>query len=141
MASELSSGVVMIVFNGIILGLRGNTGVAAYGVIANLSLVVIAVYTGIAQGMQPLLSKYYGLAKKVEIRTVFRYGAITVIVLSILLYGGMFAGAQGITSILTVREIRNCRQWQCTEYGFILLPVFLPDGILLYLFFLPRQTR
>lgn len=55
--TEWSSGIVMIVFNSIMLGLEGNTGVAAYGVIANLSLVVIAIYTGIAQGIQPLIKQ------------------------------------------------------------------------------------
>lgn len=56
LVTEVSSGIVMIVFNAIILGLEGNVGVAAYGVIANLSLVVLAMYTGIAQGVQPLFS-------------------------------------------------------------------------------------
>ena len=50
----------MIAFNSIILGLEGNTGVAAYGVIANISLVVTAVYTGISQGIQPLVSTAHG---------------------------------------------------------------------------------
>lgn len=45
LVTEVSSGVVIIVFNAIIMSLEGNVGVAAYGVIANLSLVVIAVYT------------------------------------------------------------------------------------------------
>lgn len=58
--TELASGIVMIAFNRIILRLQGNTGVAAYGVVANLSLVVLSIYTGIAQGMQPLVSKSYG---------------------------------------------------------------------------------
>ena len=44
--TEVSSGIVMIVFNTLILSLEGNIGVAAYGVIANLSLVVIAMFTG-----------------------------------------------------------------------------------------------
>ncbi len=52
--TELSSGIVIMAFNAIILGLMGNIGVAAYGIIANLSIVVIALYTGIAQGIQPL---------------------------------------------------------------------------------------
>ena len=47
--AQMSSGIVIIVFNGIILRLTGNTGVAAYGVVANISLVIAAVYTGIAQ--------------------------------------------------------------------------------------------
>lgn len=58
--TELASGIVMIAFNRIILRLQGNTGVAAYGVVANLSLVVLSIYTGIAQGMQPLVSRFYG---------------------------------------------------------------------------------
>ena len=61
---QVSSGIVMIVYNGIILGLEGNTGVAAYGVIANISLVVAAVFTGIAQGVQPLMSRFYGGGQK-----------------------------------------------------------------------------
>lgn len=38
--AQVSSGVVMIVFNMLILNLEGNVGVAAYGVVANISLVV-----------------------------------------------------------------------------------------------------
>ncbi len=55
--AEAASGIVIIVFNAVILRLEGNTGVAAYGVVANLSLVVTAVYTGISQGAQPILSR------------------------------------------------------------------------------------
>lgn len=47
LVTELSSGVVMIVFNTILLGIEGTVGVAAYGIIANLSLVILAIYTGI----------------------------------------------------------------------------------------------
>ena len=66
LVTEASSGIVMIVFNSIIMGLEGNVGVAAYGVIANLSLVIIAVYTGIAQGIQPLISRSYGAGRREE---------------------------------------------------------------------------
>ena len=56
--SELSSGIVIIVFNFLILSLNGNTGVAAYGILANIALVLVAIFTGIAQGIQPIVSKY-----------------------------------------------------------------------------------
>lgn len=39
----------MIVLNSIFLKLTGNTGVAAYGVIANVTCVTTAVFNGIAQ--------------------------------------------------------------------------------------------
>lgn len=51
---------MIIVFNFIILGIRGNLGVAAYGVVTNISLVVTSMFTGIAQGMQPIASRSYG---------------------------------------------------------------------------------
>ena len=52
--AQLSSGIVMIAFNMMILKLAGNIGLAAYGVVANLALVMIAVFSGIEQGIQPL---------------------------------------------------------------------------------------
>ena len=61
---EISSGVITTAFNLIILRLAGNTGVAAYGVVANISLVAVALFNGISQGSQPLLSSFYGQADK-----------------------------------------------------------------------------
>ena len=58
--NEFATGVVLTVFNLLILSISGNTGVAAYGVIANIALVGTAVYTGLSQGTQPLVSQYYG---------------------------------------------------------------------------------
>lgn len=43
---ELSSGIVIIVFNFLILKLNGNTGVAAYGILANIALVLTSVLQG-----------------------------------------------------------------------------------------------
>lgn len=99
LVTELSSGIVMIVFNMIILNLEGNTGVAAYGVVANISLVVIAVYTGIAQGVQPLFSRYYGMGEWKKISQNLKYAVITVITLSIAVYLVVFFGAGGIAGL------------------------------------------
>ena len=84
--AELSSGLVILIFNGIILGLEGNTGVAAYGVIANLSLVALAICTGIAQGAQPLVSSAHGRGDAASARRVLGYALATVAGLSLLLY-------------------------------------------------------
>lgn len=103
---EVSSGVVILVFNSIILKLQGNTGVAAYGVIANLSLVVMAVYTGIAQGMQPLISKAWG---RYEIRTckrILSYAMITMAAVSIAVYAVIFFLADPIAGIFNSENNR-----------------------------------
>lgn len=86
LVGEVSSGIVILVFNAIILKLVGETGVAAYGVIANLSLVVIAIYTGIAQGIQPLQSRYFGGGRRRERKKTFLYAFIMVFGVSVLIY-------------------------------------------------------
>lgn len=97
--TEVSSGTVILVFNKIILRLQGNVGVAAYGVIANLSLVVMAIFTGIAQGIQPILSDNYGKGCLVNIRAILRYALWTTAFLSTALYGCIFLGADAIAGI------------------------------------------
>lgn len=71
---EISSGVTTLAFNYLILGLAGNTGVAAYGVVANLAIVAVAMFNGVAQGSQPLISDYYGRNEQVLIRRVIWTG-------------------------------------------------------------------
>ncbi len=97
--AQLSSGIVMITFNAIILKLEGNTGIAAYGVIANISLVVVAVYTGISQGVQPLISHFYGQNNDKLVRTMLHYSLRTMITLSLLIYLLIYILAQPITSV------------------------------------------
>lgn len=84
--TEVSSGIVLIVFNLIILGLAGNTGVAAYGIVANLALVVIAVFTGIAQGIQPLASTGYGRGDKRMLKQVAWYSTGLSLFLAVSIY-------------------------------------------------------
>ena len=89
----------MIVFNAIILKLEGNTGVAAYGVVANISLVIVAVFTGIAQGVQPLISTFYGGGNDKQARTVLRYAMTTMLTISCAVYLLIFVFAQPITAV------------------------------------------
>lgn len=98
LVTEVSSGIVMIVFNSIILGLQGNIGVAAYGIIANLSLVVIAIDNGIAQGIQPLISRYYGSGDHAECKRIFHYALVLLIAISAVIYTFVYLGAYQIVA-------------------------------------------
>ena len=104
LVAQVSSGIVMIIFNIIILDLEGNVGVAAYGVTANISLVVVAIYTGIAQGIQPLISESYGVGEKKRSRQVLNYGMVTMAVLSAAIYVMLFAWADPITAAFNNEE-------------------------------------
>ncbi len=113
--SEVSSGIVILVFNMILLHLQGNVGVAAYGVVANLSLVIIAIYTGIAQGVQPLVSKFYGSHSPKNCRLILRYALITAACGSCLIYLSIFLFAAPITHIFNSED--NFMLQQIAESG------------------------
>lgn len=86
LVTELSSGVVIIVFNYLILGLNGNTGVAAYGILANIALVLVSIYTGIGQGVQPIVSRYAGKDGEEQRRSLRRYALATSLSFALLSY-------------------------------------------------------
>lgn len=134
--TEVSSGIVIIVFNVIILGLKGNVGVAAYGVIANLSLVVISIFTGIAQGMQPLISSAYGRGDSARIRGILRYGLAAAVFISLTLYAGICWGAAPITAVFNSEN--NHKLQEIAEYGLRLYFTGIPAAglnIILSIFF------
>ena len=84
--TELSSGVVIIIFNYLILGLNGNTGVAAYGILANIALVLVSIYTGIGQGVQPIVSRYAGKDGEQQRRNLRRYALTASLIFALLSY-------------------------------------------------------
>ena len=70
--SEVSGGVVIMIFNFVIYRISGNTGIAAYGVIANAAIVFTAIYAGIASGIQPLMCRYHGRSDNTAIKYILR---------------------------------------------------------------------
>lgn len=101
---EVASGIVIIIFNIVIFKLQGNIGVAAYGVVANLSIVVISIYTGIAQGIQPIISKAYGNGDKNSIVQILKYAVITMFLISICIYLVFLFASNPIVKIFNNEE-------------------------------------
>ena len=96
---EISSGVVIAVFNTILLSLQGDVAVAAYGVVTNLSLVAVAVLTGLSQGMQPILSRAYGAQDKENLRHVLFLGLVWSLAAALLMEAVLTLGAQPLTTV------------------------------------------
>ena len=87
---ELSSAVTTTVFNFLLLRLAGNVGVAAYGVVANFALVATAIFNGVAQGAQPLISQCYGKNEMAGAKKLLLLGCGTALALAAVLYGAVF---------------------------------------------------
>ena len=82
---ELSSGVTTTVFNFLLLGLAGNVGVAAYGVVANFALVATAIFNGVAQGAQPLISESFGKGAADDVKKLLSWALKSVVAVEIIL--------------------------------------------------------
>lgn len=96
---EISSGVTTAVFNFIILGLAGNVGVAAYGVVANTSLVAVAMFNGVAQGSQPLLSEFHGKGDRERVKMTLGLGMGTAVVFALLILAIIYVGADAVVAV------------------------------------------
>ena len=80
----------LLVFNFLLLRLAGNVGVAAYGVVANFALVATAIFNGVAQGAQPLISQCYGKNEMAGAKRLLLLGCGTALALAAVLYGAVF---------------------------------------------------
>ena len=83
---EMSSAVTTTVFNLLLLRLAGNVAVAAYGVVANFALVATAIFNGVSQGAQPLVSQCYGKRDRAGVRKLLGLGSGTALALAAALY-------------------------------------------------------
>ena len=119
MVTELSSAAALAAFNLIILAMAGNTGVAAYGVVANLALVELAVFVGIAQGMQPLVSRRRGMGDLAGCRALLCYGALFSLGAASLAYGAVFMWAREIAALFN-------------QAGDRLLAAYAEEGLRIY---------
>ena len=82
---EIAGGMTTMVLNFLILGLSGSIGVAAYGVVANVAIVATAIFSGISQGSQPLLSDAYSRGETGQVRQVLMMSILTALTLSVLM--------------------------------------------------------
>uniref|UniRef100_UPI0035A160CA MATE family efflux transporter n=1 Tax=Glaesserella sp. TaxID=2094731 RepID=UPI0035A160CA len=83
--NEFSSAFVMLIFNLIVLDLAGDIGVSAYSIVANMNIIAVAIFTGIGEGGQPLISAYHGKDNREAVNTVLRLGLRTALII-----GGLF---------------------------------------------------
>lgn len=78
---EITSGMVMFVFNIQLLEYVGDIGVSMYGVICNTAIIVICLCNGINQAAQPIISTNHGAGLYVRIESVRRLGVKTAMVI------------------------------------------------------------
>lgn len=71
---EVSSGIVIFAFNMVLEDITGTIGISAYSIIANISLMCVAIFTGICQASQPIISTNYGANQMDRVNKVLKMG-------------------------------------------------------------------
>lgn len=84
--TEICTGLTLFLFNTVLLKYIGAIGVSAYGIIANIALMVISIFNGIGQGIQPLISTYTATGEKILVKKITRIGIFLSLSLGILFY-------------------------------------------------------
>ncbi len=84
--TELSMGAVIFLFNNALIRISGNDGVVVYTVISYVSQLILMTMVGLNQGMQPLVSFYYGRGELHIKKYIFRLSVIAAVFFSLLAF-------------------------------------------------------
>lgn len=96
---EFALGVMSFLCNLFIVSKFGAEGLAAFGVIGYINLILLSVYLGIGQGTQPLVSRFYGQRDVKSIKYVYKFSAILSFALGIIGYIALLIFKAPITAI------------------------------------------
>lgn len=83
---ESMAGIIIFAFNNVILSIEGNLGVSAYSIIANLSLFCAAIFNGISQAIQPIISINYGACQNNRVHETVKLGIYTSLIFGLLFF-------------------------------------------------------
>ena len=78
---DISTGIVVFIFNVRVLEYAGDNGVSMYGVICNTAIIVGCLCNGINQAAQPLLSTNYGAGLEERICRIRKLGIQTALMI------------------------------------------------------------
>ncbi len=125
--NEASAGLVMLIFNWVLMTQVGSIGVASFAIVNYLLMVGLMVFYGIAEGLGALFSVNLGAQKADRIALLLHYGVMTCLVIGVMfalliwfkadVLVGVFADGEDVETIALAVSIAT-----------IIWPVFLFNG-------------
>lgn len=82
--SELSNGLVIFLFNRVILAVLGEDAVVTYTIISYVNTLVLMTMIGTSQGIQPLVSFHLGAGQKPVCHRLLAYGVSLIALFSVI---------------------------------------------------------
>lgn len=115
--SQLSTPVMTLCMNRMLVQMLGDVGVNAFSVISYVASFTVAVFIGTSEGLQPLFGRSYGARQERDLKFYFRTG----------LYINFF-GSLVVTGIILLLSRSICTLFgadeQTLEYALRVMPVY-----------------
>ena len=102
--TELCNGVMIFLFNRVILRCLGDDGLVSYTIIAYVNTLIINTMLGISQGSQPLISYHYGKNDAPGYRRLLRYGFTAVGIMTAVIFAAVMLLAPQIAHLFLGAE-------------------------------------
>lgn len=102
--TELCNGVMIFLFNRVILRCLGDDGLVCYTIIAYVNTLIINTMLGISQGSQPLVSYHYGKGDAAGYKKLLRYSFTAVGIMTAVIFAGVMIFAPQIAGIFLGAE-------------------------------------
>ena len=114
--TELSAGFTVFMFNHAILRCIGEQGIVSYTIIAYVNTIVVMSMVGIAQGIQPLISFYYGKGQQEACNRLLRYAVTTAVGMAGTAFLASMAGADGMVSLFISKNLESLREYSAAVF-------------------------
>ncbi|MCP1224823.1 MATE family efflux transporter [Sebaldella sp. S0638] len=125
--TEYSLGIVTYLHNFVIIKVLGDQGVAAYGIIGYVALIILTLYLGISQGIQPLISTAYGAKKEKELKFYTKVSFVLAGIIGVVSTAAVMLFARPVVEIFSGN---NTELTSVTVYGLRIYSInFILAGI------------
>lgn len=102
---ELTSGLIIFLFNAVILAVADATFLAAYAIVANIAYVLKGLFAAFGQAAQPIMSFNHGAQETKRIQEVFQFSMLVTIVAALLLYAGFLFFPRALAAIFANEDM------------------------------------
>lgn len=109
--TEFSSGVIIFFFNQAILKYIGEDALVSYTIISYINSIVVMSMAGVAQGVQPLISYYFGQKNMEKCKKLFKYAINASAMMSVVLFFISTTGAGEIVSLFVSPGLGELRAY------------------------------
>ncbi len=120
---ELTSGLIIFLFNAVILAIADATFLAAYAIVANIAYVLKGLFAAFGQAAQPIMSYNYGAREQKRVQATFHFAMGVTLIAAFALY---------VTFLLFPRPLADI-----FAHGDVIVGALGAQGIILYFLSMP----